>query len=64
MDNNQPIGIFDSGIGGTSIWKRFTSCFPMKKPYILQTVRTLLMAKKSKDEIIALSMKNTDLLLK
>jgi hypothetical protein len=36
--------------------KRFTNC-PMKKPYILQTVRTLLMAKKSKEEIIALSMK-------
>jgi glutamate racemase len=22
MHNNRPIGIFDSGIGGTSIWKR------------------------------------------
>jgi glutamate racemase len=42
MDNNQPIGIFDSGIGGTSIWKRFTIYFPMKKPYTLQTVRMRL----------------------
>jgi glutamate racemase len=34
MDNNQPIGIFDSGIGGTSIWKRFTIYFPMKTIYL------------------------------
>jgi glutamate racemase len=32
MDNNQPIGIFDSG---TSIYgKRFTNCFPMKTIYL------------------------------
>ena len=26
MENNQPIGIFDSGIGGTSIWM---TCFAL-----------------------------------
>jgi glutamate racemase len=56
MDNNQPIGIFDSGIGGTSIWKRFTIYFPMKKPYTLQTVRMRLA--KNLREIVALSIKN------
>jgi glutamate racemase len=55
MDNNQPIGIFDSGIGGTSIWKRFTIYFPMKKPYTLQTVRMRLWPK-SKEELAASKM--------
>jgi glutamate racemase len=32
MDNNQPIGIFDSGIGGTSIWKDSPST-SNEKPY-------------------------------
>ena len=26
--NNFPIGIFDSGIGGTSIWKEITALLP------------------------------------
>jgi glutamate racemase len=33
MDNNQPIGIFDSGIGGTSIWKEI-HLLPMKTIYL------------------------------
>jgi glutamate racemase len=43
--DNQPIGIFDSGIGGTSIWKEIHNLLPNEKPYILQIARTLLMAK-------------------
>jgi glutamate racemase len=52
MDNNQPIGIFDSGIGGTSIWKEIHNLPPNEKPFILPTVRMLLMDKIKKDEII------------
>jgi hypothetical protein len=34
MDNNQPIGIFDSGIGGTSIWKEIHNLLPNEKKYL------------------------------
>jgi glutamate racemase len=50
MDNNQPIGIFDSGIGGTSIWKEI-HLLPNEKPYTLQTVRMRLMAKNLKKRL-------------
>jgi hypothetical protein len=41
MDNNQPIGIFDSGIGGTSIWKKSIITSNEKTIYLM-TVRMLL----------------------
>mgnify|MGYP003398937394 CR=1 FL=1 len=28
MNNNQPIGVFDSGIGGTSIWRAIHQILP------------------------------------
>jgi hypothetical protein len=34
MDNNQPIGIFDSGIGGTSIWKEIHNLLPNENKYL------------------------------
>ena len=64
MDNNQPIGIFDSGIGGTSIWKEIHQLLPHEKTIYLADSKNAPYGQKSKDEIIALSMKNTDLLLK
>jgi glutamate racemase len=64
MDNNQPIGIFDSGIGGTSIWKEIHHLLPNEKTIYLADSKNAPYGQKSKDEIIALSMKNTDLLLK
>lgn len=64
MDNNQPIGIFDSGIGGTSIWKEIHNLLPNEKTIYLADSKNAPYGQKSKEEIIALSMKNTDLLLK
>lgn len=64
MDNNQPIGIFDSGIGGTSIWREIHHLLPNEKTIYLADSKNAPYGQKSKDEIIALSMKNTDLLLK
>jgi glutamate racemase len=61
MDNNQPIGIFDSGIGGTSIWKEIHHLLPNEKPYTLQTVRMRLWPKNLRD--CSLKHQNTDLLL-
>jgi glutamate racemase len=49
MDNNQPIGIFDSGIGGTSIWKEIHHLLPMKTIYLADSMR--LMAKNLKKRL-------------
>jgi glutamate racemase len=63
MNSNQPIGIFDSGIGGTSIWKEIHHLLPNEKTIYLADSKNAPYGQKSKEEIIALSMKNTDLLL-
>jgi glutamate racemase len=64
MNNNQPIGIFDSGIGGTSIWREIHQLLPNEKTIYLADSKNAPYGQKSKQEIIALSMKNTDYLLK
>ena len=64
MDNNQPIGIFDSGIGGTSIWKEIHQLLPDEKTIYLADSKNAPYGQKSKEEIIALSIKNTEFLLK
>jgi glutamate racemase len=63
MDNNRPIGIFDSGIGGTSIWKEIHHLLPNEKTIYLADSKNAPYGLKSKEDIIVLSMKNTDLLL-
>ncbi|MFV8361965.1 glutamate racemase [Flavobacterium sp. ZT3P35] len=62
-NNNQPIGIFDSGIGGTSIWKAIHELLPNEKTIYLADSANAPYGLKSKQEIVALSMKNTDFLL-
>lgn len=64
MTNNSPIGIFDSGIGGTSIWKAIHHLLPKEETIYLADSKNAPYGQKSKNEIIALSMKNTDLLIK
>ncbi|OCB74384.1 glutamate racemase [Flavobacterium crassostreae] len=64
MNNNKPIGIFDSGIGGTSIWKEIHQLLPNEKTIYLADSKNAPYGQKSKEEIIALSKKNTELLLK
>ena len=63
MHNNQPIGIFDSGIGGTSIWSAIHHLLPNEKTIYLADSKNAPYGQKSKTEIIALSIKNTELLL-
>ena len=63
MNNNQPIGIFDSGIGGTSIWSAIHQLLPNEQTIYLADSANAPYGQKSKKEIIALSMKNTDVLL-
>ena len=45
MENNQPIGIFDSGIGGTSIWQEIHQLLPNEKTIYLADSKMLPMAK-------------------
>lgn len=63
MDNKQPIGVFDSGIGGTSIWKEIHNLLPNEKTIYLADSKNAPYGEKPKEEIIQLSMKNTDFLL-
>ena len=62
--NNNPIGLFDSGIGGTSIWKAINILLPHENYIYLADSKNAPYGVKSKDEIIDLSIKNTKLLLK
>lgn len=63
MHNNQPIGLFDSGIGGTSIWKEIHRLLPNEDTIYLADSRNAPYGQRPKDEIIALSEKNVDFLL-
>jgi glutamate racemase len=63
MDNNKPIGIFDSGVGGTSIWAEIHQLLPDEKTIYLADSKNAPYGQKSKAEIIALSKKNTEFLL-
>ena len=60
---NNPIGFFDSGIGGTSIWKEVHQLLPNENTIFLADSKHAPYGEKSKDEIIALSIKNTEFLL-
>lgn len=57
------IGIFDSGVGGTSIWKQIHDLLPNENTIYLADSKNAPYGYKSKDEIIALSEKNTEYLL-
>ncbi len=63
MTNNNPIGLFDSGIGGTSIWSAINNLLPNENTIYLADSINAPYGQKSKNEIIALSKKNTELLL-
>ena len=63
MINNQPIGLFDSGIGGTSIWSAIHQLMPNEDTIYLADSKNAPYGQKSKEEIIALSIKNTEFLL-
>ena len=60
---NNPIGFFDSGIGGTSIWREVTALLPYESTVYLSDSRNAPYGEKNKDKIIDLSIKNTEFLL-
>lgn len=64
MDNStQPIGLFDSGIGGTSIWKEIHALLPHEDSIYLADTKNAPYGQRGKQEIIDLSFKNADFLL-
>lgn len=64
MTNDYPIGIFDSGVGGTSIWMEIVDLLHNEKTIYLADSKNAPYGNKTVDEIISLSIKNTELLLK
>ncbi|GAA4894391.1 glutamate racemase [Flaviramulus aquimarinus] len=61
--NTQPIGIFDSGVGGTTIWKEIHALLPNENTIYLADSINAPYGPKGKDAIIHLSIKNTEYLL-
>lgn len=59
----QPIGIFDSGIGGLSVWEEVKKQLPMEDIVYLSDAKNCPYGNKTEREIIALSRKNTEFLI-
>ena len=59
----QPIGIFDSGVGGTSIWKEISTLLPNENTLYLADSLNAPYGEKPPKEIIDFSIKNTEYLL-
>lgn len=63
MSNSKPIGFFDSGVGGTSIWKEVIQLLPKENSIYLSDSLNAPYGEKPIAEIIALSKKNTEKLI-
>lgn len=63
MNNSAPIGFFDSGVGGTSIWKEVVQLLPNENTIYLADSRNAPYGEKPANEIVALSRKNTQKLI-
>jgi glutamate racemase len=61
--NRNPIGIFDSGIGGLSIFNEIHKLMPNENIIYLADSKNAPYGEKSKEKIIEFSIKNTDFLL-
>ncbi|NJB82112.1 glutamate racemase [Wenyingzhuangia aestuarii] len=61
--SNNPIGVFDSGVGGTSIWKEIIQRLPYENTIYLADSKNAPYGQKSKQEIIDICIKNTEILI-
>lgn len=61
--STQPIGMFDSGIGGTSIFKEIHALLPYENTIYLADSANAPYGGKTEAEIINLSIKNTEMLV-
>lgn len=63
MNKNNPIGIFDSGVGGLTVLKELATLMPDEDYIYLADSANCPYGSKSDDEIFKLSKKNSDFLL-
>ncbi len=63
MDKKSPIGIFDSGVGGSSIWQEIHKLLPFENTIYLADSKNAPYGNKSAEEITTLSIKNVEKLL-
>ena len=63
MKKNAPIGIFDSGVGGSSIWNEIHQLLPNENTIYLADSANAPYGNRPESEIIALSIKNTEALI-
>lgn len=63
MKKSQPIGLFDSGVGGTSIWKEVYQALPFENTIYLADSKNAPYGNRKPEEIIQLSIKNTEKLI-
>tara|TARA_B110000483_G_C18166686_1_gene531577 strand:+ start:640 stop:1434 length:795 start_codon:yes stop_codon:yes gene_type:complete len=63
VNTNSPIGFFDSGVGGTSIWREVITRLPKEHTIYLSDSENAPYGEKSKEQIIVLCKKNTEFLL-
>ncbi len=63
MSDSRPIGVFDSGVGGTSIWKEIHQLLPYEETIYLSDSKNAPYGIKPQEEIIRLSIKNTEKLI-
>ena len=61
--SKHPIGLFDSGVGGTSIWKAINTLLPNEDTIYLADSKHAPYGPKGEAKIIELSIKNTEFLL-
>ncbi len=62
-DSSSPIGFFDSGVGGTSVWSEVVELLPYEDTIYLADSKNAPYGRRSKEEITQLSIKNTEFLL-
>ena len=62
-DSSSPIGFFDSGVGGTSVWSEVVSLLPHEDTIYLADSKNAPYGRRSKEDITQLSIKNTEFLL-
>lgn len=63
MTSKASIGIFDSGVGGTSIWKEIHALLPHENTIYLADSANAPYGNKTAEEIVAFSIKNTEYLI-
>lgn len=63
MKNTSPIGIFDSGIGGITIWQEIVNQLPYENTLYLADNKNAPYGIKTADEVLNYSIKNTEYLI-